>query len=118
MARGQKPPIHSPVAASQFRDPGNAEICTMASFMFQFETDLDKMLGDVAYEKTLQTWRSGLLDSKLLPEIQATRPDFNAGGPGPRSAVPCGGCLPLNFVQDEAAGILAERSSSESSVRL
>ena len=58
----------------------------------------------MAYEKALQTWRSGLLDSKFLPEVQATRPDFKLKDLL-RSAVQRGGWkpLPLNFAQDDEA---------------
>ena len=101
-ARGQKAPTHSNVASS-FRDAGKeSEIFMMASFMVHFRTDLRNILGDAGYERTLETWRSGLLDSKLLPEIQAMRPDFKLDDLGFLQQFSAkASVLPLNFAQDD-----------------
>lgn len=75
--RGQAPPIYQPQVCGQFRDSGReAEVMLMASFMVHFKSDLEKLLGEGGFCKLQHTWRTGHFDSKLLPEIQACRPDF------------------------------------------
>ena len=70
-------PIYQPQVCGQFRDSGReAEVMLMASFMVHFKSDLEKLLGEGGFCKLQHTWGTGHFDSKLLPEIQACRPDF------------------------------------------
>ncbi|CAE6970912.1 unnamed protein product [Symbiodinium sp. CCMP2592] len=75
--KGQVPPINSHFYSQQFRDNGKeSKLTMMASLLAHFQTDLQTKLGPDTYQKVMTTWRTGLLDSKLLPEVQAMRPDF------------------------------------------
>ena len=101
--KGQVPPINSNFHSQMFRDSGKeAEVTMMASVLVHFATDLQTKLGKDTYNKVIATWRTGMLDSKLLPEVQAMRPDFKLSDLGFLFLTDSEeGKLPDTFEQDE-----------------
>ena len=78
--RNQAPPIHQQGVCSAFRDAGKEqEVYVMACLMVHFQSELKASLTGPQFEKLMQNWRCGWLDSKLLPEIVAMRADFKIG---------------------------------------
>ena len=78
--RNQAPPIHQQGVCSAFRDAGKEqEVYVMACLMVHFQSELNAGLTGPQFEKLMQNWRCGWLDSKLLPEIVAMRADFKIG---------------------------------------
>ena len=104
--RGVAPTIHHGPSAEAMRDAGReTEIAMMACFMVHFEDDLKKNLGEDEFAKVQSNWRTGVLDSKLMPEVVAMRPDFKlADLPfGTAAGLQAAPMLPEDFSLDEDA---------------
>ena len=69
--RGAAPVVGHPASAAGMRDAGRE---TVACVMVHFEDDLKKNLGGGEFAKVQQNWRTGVLGSKLMLGVVATRP--------------------------------------------
>ena len=88
------------------RDAGReTEVAMVACFMVHFEEDLKNNLGQDEFAKLQRNWRTGLLDSKLMPEIVAMRPDVKLEDLPFATAAGLQACpvLPDDFSLDEDA---------------
>eukprot|EP00435_Cladocopium_sp_Y103_P034704 s1605_g9.t1 len=104
IAKGGKPPVRQSQLVATWRDSGReAEVMMMASLWVTVAPDVKQRLGNEEYQKLKTQWRIGNLDTRLLPEVQALRPDFKPADLSFHGSEECVGRLPTDFDADEDA---------------
>ena len=102
--RNAVPPIYQAASCSPFRDAGKeTEVYLMAAMIVHFQSELQSSLPPGEHQKFMQNWRCGFLDSKLLPEVVAMRPDFKIGDIWSSVSQSSSPDLPVDFAVDEDA---------------
>ena len=75
LERGVAPPIHQANLCAPFRDSGREiEVWMMSCLIRHFRAEMESKYEPELVKKFVLQWRSGNLDSKLIPEAFAQRP--------------------------------------------